>query len=149
MEPLAKREQGVALILVALVVAALAGLGAAVLTNVVIVARITHNQQRGVVLQYLAEAGVERMRAELAQNVDLVNLENSVNSEDARYNLHIVSDFGEAEIISILQGPDSNNHMVIFSTARLPDGFIKTVQVNIKPPFNQAVVDSYSEVYMP
>lgn len=144
-----KNEAGGALLLVVGVVLVLAVLAAAGLNNVAMVARITDNQQQSVVLQYLAEAGVAKMRAELSLNPGLVNLTNSLDAEDARFDFYLPSECGEAMITSVLKGPDANQQLLIYSTASLPAGFQKSVLVKIKPPYDQVRVSAYSEISLP
>ena len=144
-----KNEAGGALLLVVGVVLILAVLAAAGLGNVVIMARITDNQQKSVVLQYLAEAGVARMRAELALNPNLVNLANSPDAEDARFDFNLSSEWGEAMVTSVLKGPDTSQQLLIYSTASLPAGSRKSLLVKIKPPYDQVRASAYSEVNLP
>ncbi len=144
-----KNEAGGALLLVVGVVLILAVLAAAGLSNVVIVARITDNQQQSVVLQYLAEAGVAKMRAELASNPGLVDMANSPDAEDARFDLNLPSECGEAAITCVLKGPDASQQLLIYSTASLPAGSRKSLLVKIMPPYDQVRVSAYSEASLP
>ncbi len=144
-----KNEAGGALLLVVGVVLILAVLAAAGLSNVAIVANIAGNQQQSVVLQYLAEAGIAKMRAELAFNPELVNLANSPDVEDARFDFYLPSVCGEAMITSVLKGPDASQQLLIYSTASLPTGAQKSVLVKIKPPYDQVQVSAYGEIDLP
>ena len=152
LSPLAKfgnNDDGAALLLVVGVVLILAVLAAAGISNVMLVARITEEQQQSVVLQYLAEAGVTKMRAEIALNPSLVNLANSPDAEDARFVFNLPSDFGEATITSVLKGPDASQQLLIYSTVSLPAGSQKSLLVKIRPPYDLVGVSAYSEIYQP
>ena len=133
-------QPGSVLILVVLVVAVLTLLGTSLLANRVLETRIIHYQQRTVVLQYLAEAGVETIRAELVQNGDLINRHNDPQTEDIRRTLYLPTDYGEAEVISCLRGPNDKGYPEIVATARLPGGYKKSLLVEIKPPLDFALL---------
>lgn len=129
-------EQGATLILVVLIVMTLTMIGAALLINISLENRIACNQQRDMVLQYLAEAGIDCLRAELVHNGGLVNHDNDQEAEDARRTLNINSDFGEVEITAILCGPNSQGYLEVYSTARLADRYQKTILAEIRPPLD-------------
>lgn len=144
-----RNEPGSVLIVVVLIVATLMAINGALLINSAFEARIAANHERAVVLQYLADAGIEKMRAELIHNEGLVNYENESTLEDIQFIFGMMTNFGEAEISSSLRGPNLRDNLEIQSTARLPDGSKKTILVELKPPFNEAAISTYSEIYLP